>query len=84
MANKCKKAFEDAAGTMSSFPQEYEQLRIKDSIPTQYDWDELNTKTCQELEKVGCSILESELDPFWKENKTFKELLAYIHGNCNC
>ncbi len=84
MPDKCQQAFEDAAKEIAHFPQEYLSLNIKDNIPTQNDWDDLNSAFCWELDHLGCTIVESELDPFWKSNKTFRQLLEYVSQNCAC
>lgn len=84
MASKCKDAFEKAAKSIASFPEQYEDLKIRDNLPNQEDWDDLNTQICRELKKVSCTVVESELDVFWEDNLTFRELLDYFHANCNC
>jgi len=84
MANKCRQAFETAAKRILQLPADYDSLLIKDNIPKQVDWDDLNTAVCEELGEVDCTIVESELDPFWTDNRTFGDLLKYVEQNCNC
>ncbi len=84
MANKCQLAFEDAAKRIAQVPPNYLPLNIRDNIPGQNDWDDLNTAFCWELDHLGCTVVESELDPFWKSNKTFQQLLDYVAKNCAC
>lgn len=84
MPNKCKEAFEKAAQSIGHAPNDSTNLKIKDNIPNQDDWDDFNTAFCKELEAVGCTIVESELDPFWVENKTFGEMLTFVNQNCAC
>ena len=84
MSNKCQGAFEDAAKTIAHIPGDYLPLNIKDNIPVQRDWDDLNSAFCWELDHIGCTVVESELDPFWRTNKTFRQLLDYVSHNCAC
>ena len=84
MPTNCQKAFETAAAKIMQLPHDYLNLKIKDNILREDDWDAVNTEFCFELGKVDCVIVESELDPYWSENKTFKDLLEYVSENCDC
>ena len=84
MPDRCQQAFEDAAKSIAKIPADYLPLNIKDNIPGQNDWDDLNSAFCWELDRLGCTIVESELDAFWASNKTFRQLLEYVSKNCAC
>jgi len=84
MPNKCRDAFEKGAKKVIQLPADYDDLHVKDTLPKQIDWDDLNTSICEQLREVDCMIGESELDPFWEENNTFGGLIKYIEENCNC
>ncbi len=84
MPDKCQLAFEESAKKIAQIPPDYLSLNIRDNIPLQNDWDDLNSAYCWELAHIGCTIVESELDPFWKSNRTFRQLLEYVSQNCSC
>lgn len=84
--NGCKaieKAIRDAADGFAELPDDYLDLKVKEQIRSQEDWDEYNSRLCQTLEEeIACTILESQLDKFWKKNKTFREMKDYICERC--
>jgi hypothetical protein len=84
MPNNCQDVFETTARRIADVPQDYLDQNIKTNIPTQPAWQKLNTSFCLALKDINCEIGESELDPFWDGNKTFRQLLAYVADNCNC
>jgi len=82
--DKCQEAFEKAANKIVDLPAAYPSLKIKNNILNQNDWDALNSAVCEELAKVNCTIVEGDLDPFWKNNSLFSDLLNFIRQSCNC
>lgn len=84
MPDRCEQAFQTAASRVATNPPSNLNVKIRDNMPNQSDWDELNTELCKELDRIDCPIAESELDPFWKKNRTFADLMEYIKQNCKC
>ncbi len=82
--NACREAFEQAASHIASVPPDYPPLHIRDNILDEADWEMLSSTFCTYLESIGCTLVESELDPFWQQNRTFEELLEYVEENCDC
>ncbi len=82
--NACREAFEQAAARFASVPPDYVTLHIRDNILDEADWEMLNSTFCTCLQAIGCTIVESELDPFWDQNQTFEEMLEYVEENCHC
>ena len=79
MTPKAKSAMQKAAAGIALLPPEFETLFLKDSFPTQIDWDDYNGNLCRALDN---DVSPDELDFFWKENKTFEDMGLYIDETC--
>ena len=82
MSACAKKIVKKAAERIGDLPPDWEELKLKDSVPKKTDWGNLNSAICREFSRAGCDILESELDDFWSENKKFKDVFDYVDEEC--
>lgn len=72
-----------AAQGFASIPEEFLDLKIKDSILQQADWDEFNRKLCGVLgHDHNCDVTPDQLDQFWDNNNTFRDMGGYVLSHC--
>jgi hypothetical protein len=72
-----------AAHDIFELPEPFLDLKLKQEIPIENDWDNFNTALCKLLTDDGCMTLEGELDPFWEANKAFADMIEYLDTKCN-
>ena len=82
MSTIVKDAIKSAAEGFAVSPEDFENLKIKDSISSKNDWNEFNHRLCNKLKEHGCTTMEDQLDQFWENNKTFDEMIKYIDEDC--
>jgi hypothetical protein len=85
MSKSTDEAIQSAAKGFAIIPTDPEEVRnakIKDSMLNRDDWEEFNNRLCAELKIRGCTILQGQLNPFWVDNKTFRDLIDYVDQRC--
>jgi hypothetical protein len=78
MNSSTKSKILKAAKSIAIFPDDFEQLHIKDCFIKETDWNDFNLKLYEAFNQV---IMPDELDNLWRNNNTFEEMGQYIEDN---